>query len=39
MSYLIDLVYLFRELAKLTFMVITSPFAIVASFLFTWTWQ
>lgn len=33
MSLIIDLIYVFRELVKLVFVVITSPFALVGSFL------
>ncbi len=33
MSYLIDLIYIVRELLKLAYVVITSPFAIVAGLL------
>jgi hypothetical protein len=33
MGYLIDLMYLLKELVKLVFMVLISPFGIVASLL------
>lgn len=33
MSYLIDLIYIVRELLILTYVVITSPFAIMAGLL------
>jgi hypothetical protein len=34
MSYVIDTIYLCRELLLMTFAVITSPFAIIAGLLF-----
>lgn len=33
MALLIDIVYIFRELSKLTYVVVTSPFAVVGSLL------
>lgn len=33
MAYLIDVIYIVRELSRLFFVVITSPFAILASLL------
>ncbi len=36
MGVVIDFIYLIRELIKLSFMVIISPFGIVAGYLFTW---
>jgi len=36
MGMLIDLVYLFRELIKLTFMVMISPFGLMALYLTSW---
>jgi hypothetical protein len=36
MGVIIDLIYLVREVFKMAFMVLTSPFAIIAGFLMTW---
>jgi len=36
MGYLIDLVYLLKELVKLVFMVMISPLGIMAGFLVAW---
>tara|TARA_R110001606_G_scaffold395190_2_gene566951 strand:- start:28854 stop:29009 length:156 start_codon:yes stop_codon:yes gene_type:complete len=36
MGYLIDSMYLVRELLKLTFMVLVSPLGLVAAYLFSW---
>lgn len=33
MSLLIDMIYIIRELVKLTYVVLTSPFAIIAGLL------
>lgn len=37
MGYFIDLLYLLRELVKLTFMVIISPLGIAAGLLVAWS--
>jgi hypothetical protein len=36
MGYFIDLMYVLYELAKLSFLVVTSPFGIVAGCLLVW---
>lgn len=36
MGYLIDVMYLFKELVKLTFMVMISPMGILAGMLVAW---
>jgi len=36
MGYLIDFMYLVRELLKLTFMVLISPFGLLAAYFFSW---
>jgi hypothetical protein len=41
MGYIADTIYIFRELMKLLFVVVTSPFAVVGSLLMVGsiTWQ
>ena len=36
MGYLIDLVYVISEIVKLGFMVLISPFGLVAGYLISW---
>jgi hypothetical protein len=36
MGYLIDSLYLIRELLRLAFMVLISPFGLLAAYLYSW---
>lgn len=37
MGYLVDFLYLLKELVKLAFMVVISPLGLMAGFLMAWT--